>query len=279
MFMGKVIDKFNISGKTVLITGSTGFFGNCAAKEFLELGANVILLSRPPKMRKQLRDLQVKYGKSCVHGFGVDFYDRKKFARVLENITKRFRVDVLINSAFDFSVKTGFNMPNGRLENSTFEHWQAAFESGIYWAVLSTQIIGKQMRERKKGNIINIGSMYGIVSPCPDLYEGTDKFNPPPYGVFKAGIQAFTRYTASFWAKNGIRVNSISPGAFPNIETVTANSVVTGDPFLNRLRERTLLGRTGHPTDLIGALIFLASDASSYMTGQTIVIDGGWTII
>ena len=277
--MSRVVNKFNISRKTVVITGSTGFFGNCMAKEFLEAGAHVILLSRPSKMRKQLLDLQAKYGKSRVHGFGVDFYNRKKFASVLENVTKKFKIDVLINNAFDFSIKTGFNTPNGRLENSTFEHWQAAFESGIYWAVLSTQIVGKQMCERKKGSIINISSMYGIVSPHPVLYEGTDKFNPPAYSVFKAGIQAFTRYTASFWAEYGVRANSISPGSFPNLETVTANSVVANDPFLSRLRERTLLGRTGHPTDLIGALIFLASDASGYMTGQTIVIDGGWTII
>ena len=277
--MSKVVDKFNIFGKTVLITGSAGFFGNYAAKEFLEAGANVVLLSRPPKMSKQLRDLQTKYSKSRVHGFGVDFYNRKKFASVLENVTKRFKVDVLINNAFDFSVKTGFNTPNSRLESSTFEQWQAAFESGIYWAVLSTQIIGRQMRKRKKGSIINVCSMYSIVAPRPDLYEGTDKFNPPSYSVFKAGIQALTRYTASFWAEDGVRANSISPGAFPNLETVTANSVTASDPFLNRLRERTLLGRTGHSTDLIGALIFLASDASSYMTGQTIVIDGGWTII
>ena len=277
--MSKVIDKLNISGKTVLITGSAGFFGSYAAREFLELGADVVLLSRPPKVRKQLLDLQMRWGKSRVNGFEVDFYDRKKLTDVLKNITKRFKIDILINNAFDFSAKTGFNTPNGRLENSTFEQWQAAFESGIYWAVLSTQIIGKQMCGRKRGSIINIGSMYGIVSPRPDLYKGTDKFNPPAYGVFKAGIQAFTRYTASFWAEYGVRANSISPGTFPNLETVTANSVATSDPFLNRLRERTLLGRTGHPTDLIGALVFLASDASSYMTGQTIVIDGGWTII
>jgi len=277
--MSKVVDKLNVSGKTVLITGSTGFFGRYMTKGFLEAGAKVVLLSRPEKLRGQLRGLQKKYSKSRVQGFGADFYNRKKFTSVLENVTKRFRIDVLINNAFDFNTKTGFNTPSGRLESSTFEQWQAAFESGIYWVVLPTQIIGKQMRKRKTGSIINVCSMYGIVSPSPNLYVETDKCNPPTYGVFKAGIQALTRYTASFWAGDGVRTNSISPGAFPNLETVTANSFMANDSLLNHLRERILLGRTGHPTDLIGALLFLASDASSYMTGQTIVIDGGWTIL
>ena len=271
--------QLNMSGKTVLVTGATGFFGRYFAQGLLESGARVVLLGRSPKLSAQVRELQKKHGKRRVAGFRVDFYQRAKFAGLLKRITRRFQIDVLVNNAFDFSPKTGFNTPKGRLENSPYEQWRSAFESGIYWAVLATQIVGDQMRKRKKGSIINIGSMYGLVAPNPDLYKGTTKFNPPAYGVIKAGILALTRYTATFWAEHGIRCNSISPGAFSNLETLTANSVAADDPFLKRLREKILLGRTGHPKDLLGALLFLASEGSSYMTGQNIVIDGGWTVI
>jgi len=120
--------------------------------------------------------------------------------------------------------------------------------------------------------------MYGIVAPNPRLYQGQQFFNPATYGVRKAALIALTRYTASFWGKYGIRCNAIAPGPFSNTETQTANSVDKKDPFLERLKERTLLHKLGHPNDLKGLLIYLASDASNYVTGQTISIDGGWTI-
>lgn len=271
--------QLNVEGKVVLITGATGFFGRYFAETFLEAGARVILLGRSEKLQKQVSDLQRRYGKTRVSGFRIDFYDRAKFANLLKRHTKSYKIDVLVNNAFDFSPKTGFNTPKGRLENAAFGQWQAAFESGIYWAVLATQIIGSHMLKRKQGSIINIASMYGLVAPNPALYKGTNKFNPPTYSVMKAGLLALTRYTAAFWAEYGIRCNAISPGAFSNLETTTANSVSRDDQFLVRLREKILLGRTGHPRDLRGALLFLASDASSYMTGQNIVIDGGWTVI
>ncbi|MDP3741143.1 MAG: SDR family oxidoreductase [bacterium] len=274
-----VAKKISVQGKTVLLTGATGFFGRYITEGFLAAGAKVILLGRSERLRPQVLDLQKRFGKNQVYGYRVDFYNRAKLTNLLKRVIKSFKIDVLINNAFDFSPKTGFNTINGRLENTSFDQWQAAFESGIYWSVLATQIIGAQMRKRRLGSIINISSMYGLIAPNPELYRGTTKFNPPTYGVMKAGVLALTRYTATFWAEHGIRCNSISPGAFSNLETATTNSVQANDPFLERLKEKTLLGRTGHPRDLLGALLFLASDASSYMTGQNIVIDGGWTVI
>jgi gluconate 5-dehydrogenase len=120
--------------------------------------------------------------------------------------------------------------------------------------------------------------MYGLVAPSPQLYEATDKVNPPAYSVAKAGILAFTRYVAAYWGPFGVRSNAILPGPFSNVGGETENSVDEDDPFLGRLRSRTALGRPGHPDELAGALIFLASDASSYVTGHGLVVDGGWTI-
>jgi gluconate 5-dehydrogenase len=117
------------------------------------------------------------------------------------------------------------------------------------------------------------------VSPDPRLYEGTDFVNPPGYSSAKAGMLAFTRYVASFWGSYGIRANAILPGPFSNTEEAGPNSVDPMDPFLMRLSAKTALGRTGQAHELAGALLFLASDASSYVTGHALAVDGGWTAI
>lgn len=272
-------DKLSVAGKTVVVTGATGFFGAYIARGFLELGAKVILLSRSEQLGQQVSEYQKEFGPDATHAYQVDFYDLQALEKTLRKVVVEHQIDVLINNAYDLSAKTGFNTLDGRLENSPYRQWQFAFEAGIYWPVIATQIIGSQFQDRGKGSIINVSSMYGIVAPNPRLYEGKEFFNPPSYGVIKSGILALTRYTASFWAKDGVRCNAIVPGSFPNIETQTANKVEKNDPFIQRLENNTVLGRVGHPKDLIGPLVFLASDASSYMTGQPIVVDGGWTIL
>ena len=127
--------------------------------------------------------------------------------------------------------------------------------------------------------IINIATMYAAVAPSPRLYEGTDLGNPPGYSAAKAGMVAFTRYVASYWGPFGVRANAILPGPFSNTEEVGPNAVRPDDPFLERLASRTCLGRIGTAGELAGPLVFLASDASSFVTGHTLVVDGGWTTI
>jgi NAD(P)-dependent dehydrogenase (short-subunit alcohol dehydrogenase family) len=119
--------------------------------------------------------------------------------------------------------------------------------------------------------------MYAQVAPSPQLYEGTESLNPPGYSAAKAGLLAFTRYTASFWGSYGIRANAILPGPFSNTEDDGPNSVKANDPFLERLQNKTCLRRIGQPKELVGSLLYLASGASSYVTGQALVVDGGWT--
>lgn len=271
---------FDIKQKTILLTGATGFFGRYFAQGLLEQGAKLILLGRSEKLLSQTKNYQRQFGRKQVQAIQCDFYKRRDLQLALEEIVKAHEIHALINNAYDINRKTGFNHPKGRLEDAKYSQWQAAFESGIYWAVLTSQIVGQQFRTRKiPGSIINISSMYGVVSPDPRLYLGTTFFNPPSYGVSKAGLLALTRYTAAFFGKDGIRCNAISPGPFSNTEEENYNSVNKDDPFLERLKQKTVLGRTGHPRELVGALVYLASDASSYTTGHNLVIDGGWTII
>ena len=122
------------------------------------------------------------------------------------------------------------------------------------------------------GSIVNVSSMYGMVSPQPSLYAEHERFhNPPGYGAAKAGLLQFTRYAATHLAAKGIRVNALSPGAFPSPQ------VQRSEGFVRALEQRVPLGRIGQPEELGGAVVFLLSDASSYMTGHNLVVDGGWT--
>lgn len=275
----KLGEIFNVAEKKIVITGATGYLGRYIAETFLEVGATVILLGRSEKLHKQISNYAIQFGKDKVHGFWVDFYKSNALANVLRGIVKKFEIDALINNAYDMGNRTGFNTSSGHFENLAYGHWKAAFEAGIYWAVLSTQIIGEQLKKRRRGSIVNISSIYGAVAPNPALYRGTKFFNPATYTVNKAGIIALTRYIASFWGKFNVRCNAVLPGPFPDVESKSKNSVQQSQFFLRRLKERTLLNKVGHPHDLRGILIYLASDASRFMTGQSIVIDGGWTIV
>jgi NAD(P)-dependent dehydrogenase (short-subunit alcohol dehydrogenase family) len=122
------------------------------------------------------------------------------------------------------------------------------------------------------GSIINIASMYGVVASYPSAYEGLPSISPPNYHALKGGVVHVTRHLAAYWAKYNIRVNAIAPGAFPKAET---NEQIPG--FITRLEEKVPLGRMGRPEELKGIVVLLASDAGSYITGQNLLVDGGWT--
>lgn len=271
---------FTLRGKTAVLTGAGGFFGRYFANALAAAGAFPILIDRNEgRLHMLALELRINHNadSSCRW---VDLYDREAAQEALRAIARQTPIDILVNNAFDFSVRTGFNTPDGRLEAATFEQLESCFQSGIWWALQSTQILGAAMKLRGRGSIINIGSMYGVVVPHPSLYEGTEKFNPPGYSMAKAGLIQFTRYSAAFLGPE-VRVNALSPGAIPNLETASDNGVDAQreKEFVQRLADRTLLKRVGHPDDLTGPLVFLASDASAYMTGHNLVVDGGWTVV
>ena len=215
-----------------------------------------------------------------MHAYRVDLYDVPAVEAALAQVNREHPVvDVIVNNAHELGPRTGFNVPEGHLQNATFDGWMRNLTAGVYWAALTTQRIGEGMRVRGKGSIVNISTMYAVVAPSPQLYAGTDFINPPGYSASKAALLAFTRYTASFWGPFGVRANAILPGPFSNVEENSENSVAPDDPFLERLKARTVLGRVGSPRELVGALLYLASDASSFTTGQALVVDGGWTIV
>lgn len=272
---------FSLEGKTAVLTGASGFLGRTFATALLANGARVIALGRSARLQQEAEKWASQFGAEKIAAHTVDMYDVAALDRLCGRIAAEERsIDVLINNAHELGAATGFNVPEGSLDNATFDQWQRNLQGGVYWAVQTTQRLGVRMREQQRGSIINIATMYATVAPRPQLYEGTTSLNPPGYSAAKAALVAFTRYTASFWGREGVRANCISPGPFSNTEDLEGqNSVAEDSPFVQRLKSYTVLNRIGRPIELCGALIFLASDASSYVTGQNFNIDGGWTAV
>jgi NAD(P)-dependent dehydrogenase (short-subunit alcohol dehydrogenase family) len=270
---------FSLHGKTALLTGASGFLGRTFAETLLANGANLVAIGRPAKLGKQQQLWSEKYGSERVHCYFVDMYELETLAEVLDEVSARHAIHVLINNAHELAPASGFNTPAGSIEQGTMDVWMRNLTAGVCWPALTVQKVGAGMKERGSGSIINIATMYALVAPRPGLYEGTTFLNPPAYSASKAAMMAFTRYVASFWGEHGIRANAILPGPFSNTEDAGPKSVQTGNPFLEKLKNNTCLGRIGKASELAGALLFLASDASSYVTGQGIVVDGGWTAV
>ena len=272
---------FALEEKTVVLTGATGFLGRTFVHALLVNGAKVVALGRSGRILQEGQKWAEQYGADKVVFHQIDMYDDAALRSVCAEIAEReTTIDVLVNNAYELGPQTGFNTPSGSLENSSFDQWQRNLQSGVMFAVATTQTLGTRMKSQGFGSIINIATMYSAVAPRPQLYEGTTSLNPPGYSASKAALAAFTRYTASFWGKDGVRANCISPGPFSNTEDLDGpNSVAEDSPFVERLKGYTLLNRIGRPAELCGALLFLASDASSFVTGQNFFVDGGWTAV
>ena len=270
--------EFSLDGRWVIITGAAGHFGAAFVETMLEAGASVFMFGRSPKLADLAETFSRAFGRDRAIPIRADCSDDAAFRRALaEAVERSGGIDVLVNNAFEFSPRTGFNDPSGRFELIGRDQWMRGLESGVYWHAAAAQVVAESMKARGKGSIINISSMYGIVSPDPALYEGRTVFNPPTYSAAKAALLGLTRYIAAFYGKFGVRCNAMLPGAFPNTDP-TAFNRPSDVGFLKLLSDRTVLGRVGALDDLKGPLLFLASDASKYVTGHGLVVDGGWTI-
>ncbi len=276
-----VTSLFSLQGKTAILTGASGFLGRTFALTLLANGARVVALGRSDRLQKEANSWASEFGPDKIAVHQIDMYDVPALNDLCNRIAaEESSIDILVNNAHELGPATGFNVPQGSLENSTFDQWQRNLQGGVFWAVQTTQRLGIRMKAQGSGSIINIATMYATVAPRPQLYEGTASLNPPGYSAAKAALVAFTRYTASFWGTHGVRANCISPGPFSNTEDAEGqNSVAEDSPFVTRLKGSTVLNRIGRPRELSGALLFLASDASTYVTGHNLNVDGGWTAV
>lgn len=254
---------FDLSGRVALITGATGWLGGSMALALAEAGASVIAASRDRERAAAFaRELPVAGGaRHC--GVRLDYYDPSSIEQGLgEALELAGHVDILVNNGYelvaaDWTTVTAeqFNRQLGNL-------------SGCF--LLARGVRDDAVRRRAPASIIMLGSMYGLVGSYPDAYEGICNASPVAYHAMKGGILQMTRHLAVYWARDGVRVNALTPGPFPNINNVDLRMV-------ERLSAKCPMKRMGRPDELKGAVVFLAGDASSYMTGQNLIIDGGWT--
>lgn len=265
------MNEFSLQGKTAVVTGACGLLGRQHVCALAEAGANVVAADLDEMACKELAQTLATPAFGC----HLDVTDRDTIQQALAQTLDTFgQVDVLVNNA---AINDMFESPALAAEQSRFENyplrmWQQSLDVNLTGVFLCCQILGTQMAEQGGGSIINIASTYGLVAPDQSLYQqsdGTQSFyKSPAYPATKGAVVNFTRFLAAYWGQAGVRVNTLSPGGVQNGQD---------DYFMQRYAQRTPLGRMAQPTDYHGALVFLASDASAYMTGANLVVDGGWT--
>jgi 2-deoxy-D-gluconate 3-dehydrogenase len=272
----KIQDKFDLKGRTAVVTGGAGLLGVEFCKTLAEAGAAVAVVDINAADARKTADSLTKSGYKA-KSFATDITQAASVEDLVTSVLSNFgRLDVLVNSAaldpkFDpEAVKKGITP--GSFEDYPLEQWNAALNVNLTGMFLITQACVKPMLANgKKGSIINICSTYGLNGPDQRIYVKDGKriaYKPVYYTVTKAGVIGFTKYLASYYAETEIRVNALTPGGVFNEHE---------DYFVKNYSAKTILGRMAHADEMNGALLFLASDASSYMTGGNVVVDGGWT--
>jgi len=273
----KIQEKFDLTGRVAVVTGGIGLLGTEFCRTLAEAGAAVAVVDlNQEKCAATAAELSGAGHKAL--GIATDITNPASVNAMVEQVIAHFgRLDVLVNSAaldpkFDPQAVSKGIAP-GKFEEYPLEQWNAALNVNLTGTFLVTQACVKQMiAQGKKGSIINICSTYGLNGPDQRIYRKPDgsqpAFKPVYYTVTKAGIVGFTKYLAAYYMETEIRVNMLTPGGVYNNHDET---------FVKNYSAKTILGRMAHKDEMNGALLFLASDASSYMTGNNVVVDGGWT--
>ncbi|MFZ3059410.1 MAG: SDR family oxidoreductase [Candidatus Methanoperedens sp.] len=268
---------WNIKGKVCIVTGAAGLLGAQFSDALLEADGLVCLLDIDhPKLNETTKKLETKYSNRCL-AIVADITDEKSIIQAHDSILAKFgRIDVLINNAAN-NPKVGKMGTEGfsRVENFKLEQWDGDIAVGLTGAFLCCKIFGSEMAKNRSGVIVNIASDLSVIAPDQRIYQDpsldreAQPVKPVTYSVIKTGLLGLTRYLATYWADYGIRVNALSLGG-----------VYTDQPddFVKRLTNLIPMGRMATIDEYRDAILFLSSDASKYMTGQNLVIDGGRTI-
>lgn len=269
-----VLDKFNMQERAVIITGGAGLLGRQFGLALAQAGAQVMLADLAIEPAMAYAETLRSQGLS-VDAVRVDVTDPASTTEMVANTLERFgRLDVLVNSAAldpKFDPQHAGNQGANAFETYSLDSWRQALDVNLTGMFLASQAAVQPMLAQGKGVIINICSTYGLNGPDQRIYErpdGTRSFKPVYYSVTKAGVLGFTRYLAAYYAGKNLRVNALTPGGVFNGHD---------EVFTQAYSARTILGRMANLDEMSAAMLFLASDASSYMTGSNLVVDGGWT--
>lgn len=264
-------DQFSLSGKVAVVTGGAGFLGQRFCSALAEFGAKIAVIDVDAKAATACAEtVQSTYGTQAI-GVACDVADPDSVGRMVSTVVDTFGgVDVLHNNAA--SKSRDLNAFFAPYEEYSYETWREVMAVNIDGMFLVSQAVGRQMLHQSRGgSIIQTSSIYGILGPDKRIYEGSHYLGreintPAVYSVSKAAILGLTRHLATTWAEHGIRVNAVTFGGVESGQN---------DTFRKRYADRVPLRRMGQADETVSAVVFLASDASSYVTGQNIVIDGG----
>jgi NAD(P)-dependent dehydrogenase (short-subunit alcohol dehydrogenase family) len=257
---------FSLSGKIAIVTGGAGFFGTPISWALAEAGAEVIIASRDgEKCRKFAATIREKG--FLAEGMALDLENQDSIRTFVNEVKNRFgRIDVLVNNAVS---REGFQ----NLADIDKESWEKAQRINSTGLVLITQAVIAVMLPQKSGSIINISSIQGAVGPHFPVYGNTGMTSPVNYTYDKWGMVGFTKWLANYYGKDNIRANCISPGGYgPGVEQMSGK-----EEFVENYKRLTPLGRFANDDDIKGPVVFMASDASAFVTGQNLLVDGGWT--
>ncbi|MBI5683677.1 MAG: SDR family oxidoreductase [Verrucomicrobia bacterium] len=252
---------FDFSGRDVWVFGGAGYLGQPTVELLVKLGARVLCADLAGRAEAFV---SAKSLANAVTPVSLDVADAAAKAFVLAHLQQRGTPHGLVNMTYASTAK--------RLDDLTEADFDAANHGNLTATFLLAREVGNAMAARGGGSIVLFSSMYGTVSPDPKVYEPPANPNPIEYGAGKAGIQQMARYLAVHWGRGGVRVNSLSPGPFPNSNIQRDNPA-----FVQRIAAKTALGRIGQASEIAGAVAFLLSDAASYVTGLNLAVDGGWT--
>lgn len=264
---------FDLTGRVALITGGAGLLGVSHARAIHQAGGIPILLDVAEPDLRHLRE-RAQFDVECLR---CDITREGDVKSTLATVISNFgSVDILINNAANNpKVEDAAGLHNNRLESFPLDQWEADLAVGLTGAMICSRVFGTEMARRGKGVIVNIASDLALIAPDQRLYEidglavDAQPVKPVSYSVVKTGLIGLTRYLATYWAERGVRANALCPGGVENAQDVV---------FLKRIAERIPMGRMAHRDEYQGAMLFLCSDASSYMTGAVLAVDGGRSV-
>ncbi|HIF00660.1 MAG TPA: SDR family oxidoreductase [Planctomycetes bacterium] len=253
---------FSLSGRVALITGGSGYLGQSFCRVLADAGATVVVASRKQSRAQQIADDLPRIGTAKHYGVQLDQLDE-------ESVGAGFAAAVDAADAVDILINNGQQGHAMDLTNVTADAFSSDLRNATGYFLLARHLRDHVVARGAAGSVVMVGSMYGVVGSYPDAYDGVCLASPVQYHALKGGIIHMTRHLAVYWGKDQVRVNCLSPGPFPS-EKAPAEMV-------ERLKTKSPMGRMGAPQELNGALLLLASDAGSYITGQNLLVDGGWT--
>ena len=271
--MSKTQELFDLTGQVAVVTGGTGLLGTEFCRTLVEAGAAVTIADIDGDAADNLAKSLTHQGFSAL-GYQTDITAPESVAQMVAATLQKFgRLDILVNSA---ALDPKFDPRSARSHSGAFEDyplelWQRALDVNLTGAMLCAQAAVESMLAQNGGVIINLSSIYGVAAPNQNLYQRKGhppQFKPVYYTVTKAGILGLTKYLAAYYAGKNIRVNAITPGGVFNDHD---------DEFVQKYSALAIMGRMAEKDEMNGALLFLASEASKYMTGANLVVDGGWT--